>query len=447
MDYNKRKRIIHTNQTSLKRNILFLCLCFALNFASAQIAADFYKQAIIHYRAGEYKKSALEYSQGLREDGKNAAIDKYYSCACSWSLAGFSDSAFHYLHFIIASDKLTTKNVRDIEGDSDFDSLKSNQRWRLIIDSLYKKAFIGVKTLSEDIRAGLRINPSVDKYDIAVAWATAGNVDSAFLYLNSIVNTDYNSFVAYEDLLKEKSFNSLHKDPRWSLIADEVKKNAAAFTCTHHSAPAGGSMKFTIDHKSKFLKSDGKGSYLDNVDKVSSNQNFAYNLLVSGFPGLIQSGNWKEFSPRYLLLDLNSPVESSGAASQGIIKDHFAEFHSFSKMDSSAKPDLIYNFNDIIIGTTVESPRTEIHVHINGKLHILQFGFWGFGQCGEPYSRGGQINGNGTTAVKITRHSETSFSIEAPKGSIGRLWNVDNRTHPIDKRLFKTSFVIHLENQ
>lgn len=431
----------------MKRSVLFLCLCFALNIALGQIAADFYKLAGLHYQAGEYKKSAFEYSQGLRQDAKNATIDKYYSCACSWSLAGFPDSAFHYLHFIIASDKLTIKNVRDIESDSDFDSLKSNKRWRLTIDSMYKKAFLGVKTLSDDIRAGLRMNPAVDKYDIAVAWATAGNIDSAFYYLNSIVNTDYNRFVAYEDLLKEKSFNSLHNDPRWQLIADEVKKNAPPFTCTHHSEPASGFMKFTIDHKSKFLKSDEKGSYFHNVDKVSSNQNFAYNLLMSGFSELVQSGNWKEFSPRYLLLDLNSPVESSGATRQGIIKDHFAAFHSFSKMDSSAKPDLIYNFNDIIIGTTVESPRTEIHVHINGKLHILQFGFWGFGQCGEPYSRGGQINGNGTTVVKITRHSATSYTIEAPKGSVGRLWDVDNRTHPIDKGLFKSNFVIHLENQ
>lgn len=431
----------------MKKNILFVCCCFAVNFSFSQTATEFYKQGISFYKAGDYKKSAIQYSQGIKQEGIAASIGHIYSCACFWSLAGFPDSAFYYLNIATASDRLTTNDVREIEDDSDFDLVKTDKRWRPTIDSMYKKAFVGIKKLSEDVRAGIRINPSIDKYDIAVAWGVAGNIDSAILYLSSIVNTDYNRFIDYDVLVKESAFKSLRTDSRWQLLVDEVRKHSRPMNCTHSSNPSPTLMKLTIDPKSRFLKSDGKGSYLDNVDKVSSKQNFAYNLLVSGIPAMLLSGSWNDLSPRYLVLDLNSPVENSGAVKHGIIKDHLAELHTFSKIDTSAKQAVIYNFNDIAIGTSVQSPRTEIMVHINGKLHILQFGFLSLGDCGESYANGGKINGEGTTSVKITHHSETSYLIEAPKGSIGRLWNVDNRSLPVDKGLFKAGFILHLENQ
>jgi hypothetical protein len=62
------------------------------------------------------------------------------------------------------------------------------------------------------------------------------------------------------------------------------------------------------------------------------------------------------------------------------------------------------------------------------------------------------INGAGTTKVKVTGNSETTYTettytVIAPKGSIGRLWNVENMTMPINKGLYNTGFIIHLQNE
>jgi len=431
----------------MKKNIFFLCCFFIVNFSFSQTAAKFYKQGDSLYEAKDYKNSAIAYTKGIKQEGKATSIGKYYACACSWSLAGIPDSAFHDLDIIAASGELTIQDAREIENDNDFTLLKTDKRWQLTIDSMYKKALGGTKKLSEDVREGNRINSSIDKYNIAVAWALAKNKDSAFSYLSSIINTNYNRFIAYNSLLEEKAFNFLYNDPRWKQLVDEVNKHKLPFTCAHASSPSGSSMIFTIDTKSKFLRNDGEGSYIDNEDKVSSRCNFSYNLMVSGVNELNVSGNWKDASSRYLILDLNSPIRNSGAIKQGIIKDHFAAFHTWYKIDTAATLDLIYNFRDIPIGATIESPRTEIMIHINRKLFILELGFWSLGDCGEVYGCGGKINGNGTTPVKITRHSETSYTIEAPNGSIGRLWDADNRTMPVDNGLFKTGFIIHVENE
>jgi len=374
-------------------------------------------------------------------------VGEYYNRACALSLRGSTDSAFQCLHIISELDELSTKQVFEIENDEDLMSLKKDNRWQPLITSLYKKAFAGIKKLSEEVKNGARINPSFDKYDIALAWAIAGNADSVFFYLNSIINTDTNRLVSLPSLTEQKIFDRLRNDQRWQPLIDTIKRHEVFFVCKHLSEPYSVTMKCTIDPKSFYLKDDGSGSFLDNVDKVSSRQNFAYNLQVSGIPGFIMSGNWKDSSSRFLTLNLNSPIKNSRAIKQGIIRDHFAELHIFSKMDTSTALHGIYKFNDIAIGSTVESPRAEIIIHINGKVHIFQLGFWAMGDCGEPYSYGTKINGKGTTPVKITRHSTTSYTIEAPNGSIGRLWDVSNLTHPVDKGLFKTGFLIHLNKQ
>ena len=128
-----------------------------------------------------------------------------------------------------------------------------------------------------------------------------------------------------------------------------------------------------------------------------------------------------------------------------MIKDHLTLFHFFYKIDTALKLHLIYNFNEIPIGATIESPRAEIEFYINGKFHMLKFGYWSLGDCGEWYASGGNVNGAGTTSVKITRHTPTSYTIEAPKGSVGRLWDIDNRTKPIDKGLYESGFIIHVD--
>jgi hypothetical protein len=430
----------------MKKIVLAFCCFITIYSSMAQVNIDYYKLGDSLYTIRDYKNSALAYERGVKQEGK-APIGRYWACACSWSLAEMPDNAFHVLAIIAASDKLNVSDAIAIENDNDFKPIKSDKRWQLFIDSIHNKIFSGIKKLSADVREGRRINPTIDKYNMALAWAVLNKADSSFYYLNGIVKSDYNHLIAYDQLLNERALQSLHNDARWHSLTDEVKKNEVPFTCAHTSRPPGLPMMFTIDPASKSLKGDQKGPYHDNEDKIFSQSNVAYNLLISGVNELEDSGNWSDSSSRYLLIDLNSPVEKSGATKQGIIKDHFAAFHAFYKIDTSGAVDLIYNFRDIPMGSTIESPRTEMMIHINGKLHLLKFGFWSLGDCGEPYSHGGKLNGRETTSVKVTRHSLTSYTIEAPQGSIGRLWNIENRTAPVDRGLFDIAFIVHVEAQ
>lgn len=77
----------------------------------------------------------------------------------------------------------------------------------------YSKAFISLKN------RGLQ----EDRYDAARAWAKLGNADSAFFQLIRILERMY--FADYENLIKEKAFESLHQDARWQPLVAQVKIN------------------------------------------------------------------------------------------------------------------------------------------------------------------------------------------------------------------------------
>ena len=144
-------------------------------------------------------------------------------------------------------------------------------------------------------------------------------------------------------------------------------------------------------------------------------------LWVQGGIFMHNSYNKNNLSPRFIVLDLSQPILHSGSIPQGIIQDHDAQFHIFNIIDKTVTPWVIYDFRDIPVGTTIESPRTQINIHINGVVHLLQIGSWTLSDGNEWYSYGGKLNGNGTTKVRIIRNNERSYTIIAPEGSIGRL--------------------------
>jgi len=428
----------------MKNAIAFICFFIISDFGYSQDATIFYKKADSLYKAKDYKNSAFAYSEGIRIEGTTTRVGRYWGCACSWSLAGDADSAFSYLRQLEYSDKISLDNALEIINDADFKPIQSDSRWQTAINAILNNA---VKSLSNAIKSSKRINPVKDRYEIAGAWATAKNSDSTLFYLNSIINSDINRFVAFDIMSQDKRFSFLYSDPRWINLLNVVKKNCPPFTCDHRQNRPRIPMTLTIDPSSEYLRSDGKGSYRDNQDKVSAYLQTGCNLMLSGLEPLQDSRNWTDASTRYITIDLNKPVKKSGSLKLGIIKDHFSVFHFFYRIDTTLKLDLIYNFNEIPISSTIESPRTDIEFYVNGKLHMLKFGYWSLGDCGEWYACGGKVNGAGTTPIKITRNTTTSYTIEAQKGSIGRLWDIDNRTNPIDKGLYESGFIIHIETQ
>jgi HEAT repeat protein len=195
------------------------------------------------------------------------------------------------------------------------------------------------------------------------------------------------------------------------------------------------------------LRPDGRGAFVNAVDSTSVNVCEGINIALTVHPMTVPCGD-PQYRPtellnlngagrRYLIFDLDDPVEGSGAERLGIIEDERAQVHAFWK-----------RIPRVAISTPITLPvgeeglfsdRVELHLWIEGRRHIFQFGPW---VQGEFLARPGAIHGEGTSRAQIQRPNETQFRITAPAGSIGRLWDMSDRANPVDRGLYRFSFDI-----
>jgi len=123
------------------KNFIALSFClWAIKISFAQTAADFFYTADSFYSAKDYKNSALAYSAGIREKGNNAILFRFSSCASTWSLAGVPDSAFYYLDLLSISGKVSAPDVNAIINDNTFNLLRTDKRWKPLIEKISKEA-------------------------------------------------------------------------------------------------------------------------------------------------------------------------------------------------------------------------------------------------------------------------------------------------------------------
>lgn len=126
----------------MKQKIFLILILILLTSSSifAQTANDLFRKSDSLYRAKDYKRSAIANAEGLRLQGKTPTLNRYWSVASRWALAGEADSSFHYLNVFIQSGKVNKTQARGIENDPDFTSLKSDKRWQPVIAEMQKQA-------------------------------------------------------------------------------------------------------------------------------------------------------------------------------------------------------------------------------------------------------------------------------------------------------------------
>ncbi len=123
------------------KQIFFLaCILFSTHSLFTQNAATLYKTGDSLYKAKEYKNAAIAYADGIRLEGKAAAINRYSSLAARWAMAGEADSAFYYLSIIAQSDKVNKVQARSIEHDVDLIPVKKDNRWQPLVIKIQKQA-------------------------------------------------------------------------------------------------------------------------------------------------------------------------------------------------------------------------------------------------------------------------------------------------------------------
>jgi len=145
---------------------------------------------------------------------------------------------------------------------------------------------------------------------------------------------------------------------------------------------------------------------------------------------------------RTYTVNLNKPVSGGGGVPLGIASSgNPGGFITQRTMVG----DTIQNLINIPIGDTDTAAMMTIGASINGRAHVLQMGPQIIGHCG---SGPNVVRGTGTSRGTITRVSATKWAMDLPKGSIGRLFDVQgpqrqpgqppqfNYEHAVDRGLY-----------
>ena len=154
------------------------------------------------YDSSEYLKSGQKYSEAFISLGNKGAMDDRYNAACSWALAGETDSSFVQL-FRIAT-KLNFSEYDYLLDDTDLNPLHQDTRWVEVLEI--------VKTNKEKAEANL------DKTLVAIL-DTIYRMDQKYrLQIDSVANeygwesTELESFTKVIDIkIKETDSINLMK--------------------------------------------------------------------------------------------------------------------------------------------------------------------------------------------------------------------------------------------
>lgn len=118
------------------KHLLVVCLLLGMISAGTAHAQNWKKydklssEASALYDLGKYLESGQKYSAAFASTGNKGTIDDRYNAACSWALAGQTDSAFYQL--MRATRKGDYTDYHHLTTDTDLKSLYGDPRWEEI---------------------------------------------------------------------------------------------------------------------------------------------------------------------------------------------------------------------------------------------------------------------------------------------------------------------------
>ena len=171
------------------------------------------------------------------------------------------------------------------------------------------------------------------------------------------------------------------------------------------------------------VSSDGRGPYITGADGVG------VSFVALAFAGLSLPYNPDSIKrPRTITVNLNNPVPGGGGVRLGIVSaGNDIMLYTARKLEGDLGPSLL----GIPVGQTVTAAQMNVGLHINGRYHLLQMGPQPLGVCHTSINR---VNGTGTSSGTIYRPSQSTWVMDLPAGSVGRLFDLSHTTQYAEDR-------------
>ncbi len=170
-----------------RTQLLASILVLAVQLSYSQTAESFYKKGDSLYKLKEFTNVAAAYAAGIRAEGNDADLNRYWMTAKAWSLANVPDSAFLLLNTMAKSDGISPSDVTGVENDKDFSNLHSDKRWGNLLSKVKEKAIKNytVEELIYGRKDGvaltmLHLKPKSKSNGKTVIWVMAGSWYSSY---------------------------------------------------------------------------------------------------------------------------------------------------------------------------------------------------------------------------------------------------------------------------
>ena len=170
------------------RNCILLLYGFLFTQLSFGQTADArYKKGDSLYKVKDYKNSAMAYSAGIKMQGKETDVNNIWRASSRWSMAKVPDSAFYFLNLLAKSSVVSQGDASGMEADKDFNSIRTDNRWRPVMDKIIVQgnANYKVNELIYGRKDGialtmLHIKPRTKSNGKSIIWVMAGSWFSSY---------------------------------------------------------------------------------------------------------------------------------------------------------------------------------------------------------------------------------------------------------------------------
>lgn len=171
----------------MKKVFFIVCFLLAAQSSFEQTADALYKKGDSLYKVKDFRNSAIAYSIAIKMQGKEADVSNIWRASSRWARANEPDSVFYFLNLLTKSLVVSQGDANGIETDKDFNSVRTDNRWRSVMDKIMAQGMVNYKV--DELIYGrkdgaaltmLHIKPRIKSNGKSIVWVIAGSWFSSY---------------------------------------------------------------------------------------------------------------------------------------------------------------------------------------------------------------------------------------------------------------------------